>query len=47
MILKQEEKEQIEQDLGDIPDEYLDPLMFTIMKDPVLLPSSGTGDFLN
>ena len=27
-------------DLGDIPDEYLDPIMSEIMKDPVLLPSS-------
>ncbi|KAF9013252.1 ubiquitin elongating factor core-domain-containing protein [Cyathus striatus] len=31
-----------EEDLGEIPDEYLDPLMFTVMKDPVLLPSSRT-----
>eukprot|EP01135_Chromosphaera_perkinsii_P005722 Nk52_evm22s359 gene=Nk52_evmTU22s359 len=30
-----------EEELGDIPDEYLDPLMFTLMKDPVLLPTSG------
>ncbi|KAL0579137.1 Ubiquitin conjugation factor E4 [Marasmius crinis-equi] len=29
-----------EEDLGEIPDEYLDPLMATIMRDPVLLPSS-------
>ncbi|KAF8073720.1 ubiquitin conjugation factor E4 [Lyophyllum atratum] len=27
-------------DLGDIPDEYLDPLMATVMRDPVRLPSS-------
>ncbi|KAF8895484.1 ubiquitin conjugation factor E4 [Infundibulicybe gibba] len=31
-----------EDDLGEIPDEFLDPLMFTVMKDPVLLPSSKT-----
>ncbi|KAF9533152.1 ubiquitin elongating factor core-domain-containing protein [Crepidotus variabilis] len=31
-----------EEDLGEVPDEYLDPLMFTVMKDPVLLPSSKT-----
>ncbi|KAF8903108.1 ubiquitin elongating factor core-domain-containing protein [Gymnopilus junonius] len=29
-----------EDELGDIPDEYLDPLMFSVMKDPVCLPSS-------
>jgi ubiquitin conjugation factor E4 B len=27
--------------LGDIPDEFLDALMFTLMRDPVTLPSSG------
>ncbi|CAN6636321.1 E4 ubiquitin-protein ligase Ufd2p [Trichomonascus vanleenenianus] len=26
--------------LGDIPDEFLDPLMYTLMKEPVILPSS-------
>ncbi|KAJ0846292.1 putative U box domain, Zinc finger, RING/FYVE/PHD-type, ubiquitin conjugation factor E4, core [Helianthus annuus] len=26
--------------LGDIPDEFLDPIQYTIMKDPVILPSS-------
>ncbi|EPQ54429.1 hypothetical protein GLOTRDRAFT_139020 [Gloeophyllum trabeum ATCC 11539] len=31
-----------EEDLGDIPDEFLDPLMFTLMRDPVILPSSRT-----
>ena len=25
---------------GEIPDEFLDPLMFTIMSDPVILPAS-------
>ncbi|KAJ3574715.1 hypothetical protein NP233_g1573 [Leucocoprinus birnbaumii] len=29
-----------EEDLGEVPDEYLDPLMFTLMRDPVQLPSS-------
>ncbi|CEP62538.1 ubiquitin-ubiquitin ligase UFD2 LALA0_S05e07866g [Lachancea lanzarotensis] len=33
-----EEEEDLE--MGDAPDEYLDPLMFTIMKDPVILPAS-------
>ncbi|KAK7048400.1 U-box domain-containing protein [Favolaschia claudopus] len=31
-----------EEDLGEVPDEFLDPLMFTIMRDPVLLPTSRT-----
>ncbi|KAF5338878.1 hypothetical protein D9611_008795 [Ephemerocybe angulata] len=31
---------QAEEDLGEVPDEYLDPLMFSVMKDPVMLPSS-------
>ncbi|KIJ54955.1 hypothetical protein M422DRAFT_153298 [Sphaerobolus stellatus SS14] len=31
---------QAEDDLGDIPDPFLDPLMYTIMRDPVTLPSS-------
>ncbi|ODQ65742.1 hypothetical protein NADFUDRAFT_46380 [Nadsonia fulvescens var. elongata DSM 6958] len=32
----------LEQDLelGDIPDEFLDPLMYTLMENPVILPSS-------
>jgi len=29
-----------EEDLGEVPEEFLDPLMFTVMRDPVLLPSS-------
>ncbi|CAD6888083.1 unnamed protein product [Tilletia controversa] len=29
-----------DEDLGEIPDEYLDPLMATLMKDPVMLPKS-------
>ncbi|CAI5758568.1 unnamed protein product [Candida verbasci] len=33
-----EENEELE--MGDIPEEFLDPLMFTIMEDPVILPSS-------
>lgn len=32
--------EEGEEELGDIPDEFLDPLMFTLMKEPVILPSS-------
>ncbi|KLO08673.1 hypothetical protein SCHPADRAFT_908469 [Schizopora paradoxa] len=29
-----------EEDLGEVPDEFLDPLMYTLMRDPVTLPSS-------
>lgn len=32
--------QQAEEDLGEIPDELLDPIMGSIMEDPVLLPSS-------
>lgn len=35
-----EEDEQAEEDLGEIPDEFLDPLMYTLMEDPVILPAS-------
>ena len=33
---------QEEEDLGDVPDRFLDPLLQTLMTDPVTLPSSGT-----
>ncbi|KAJ1303373.1 hypothetical protein OPQ81_011567 [Rhizoctonia solani] len=29
-----------EEDLGDVPEEFMDPLMYTLMRDPVKLPSS-------
>ena len=32
--------DQAEEDLGEVPDEFLDPLMYTIMEDPVILPTS-------
>ncbi|WBW74100.1 ubiquitin-protein ligase E4 Ufd2 [Schizosaccharomyces osmophilus] len=35
------EEENEEEDMGEAPDHFLDPLMFTIMKDPVILPRSG------
>jgi len=35
-----QEDEAADADLGDIPDEYLDPLMYTLMEDPVMLPVS-------
>merc|ERR1711907_558697 len=34
--------EEAEADLGDVPEEFLDPIMQTLMEDPVLLPTSGT-----
>lgn len=33
-------EDQDEEDLGEIPDEFLDPIMATLMKDPVILPLS-------
>lgn len=30
-----------DEDLGEIPDEYADPLMATVMRNPVRLPTSG------
>lgn len=36
------EFDQNEEDLGEIPDEFLDPLMGEIMVDPVILPASRT-----
>ncbi|VEU23843.1 DEKNAAC104900 [Brettanomyces naardenensis] len=37
---KKREEEEEELEMGDVPDEFLDPLMFTLMKDPVKLPHS-------
>ncbi|KAA6410505.1 MAG: ubiquitin conjugation factor E4 [Lasallia pustulata] len=34
--------ERAEEDLGEVPEEFLDPLMFTLMEDPVILPTSRT-----
>jgi ubiquitin conjugation factor E4 B len=36
------EDEDAEAELGEIPDEFLDPLMYTLMEDPVILPVSRT-----
>ncbi|KAF5104327.1 hypothetical protein DV451_000706 [Geotrichum candidum] len=33
-------EEEEDEEMGDIPDEFLDPLMYTLMKEPVILPSS-------
>lgn len=30
-----------EEELGEVPDEFLDPIFFTLMEDPVLLPTSS------
>ncbi|KAK8158585.1 ubiquitin conjugation factor E4 [Phyllosticta citrichinensis] len=35
-----EAEEEEEADLGEVPDEFLDPLLFEIMTDPVILPKS-------
>jgi len=35
-------EEEGEEELGEIPDEFLDPLLFTLMENPVILPSSKT-----
>ena len=32
--------DQAEEDMGEIPDEFADPIMATLMKDPVILPMS-------
>ncbi|KAJ5281570.1 hypothetical protein N7478_006942 [Penicillium angulare] len=32
--------DQEEEDLGEVPDDFLDPLMYTLMEDPVILPNS-------
>ncbi|CDH50642.1 ubiquitin conjugation factor e4 [Lichtheimia corymbifera JMRC:FSU:9682] len=31
-----------EEELGDVPDEFLDPILSSVMEDPVLLPTSNT-----
>ncbi|CAN8074443.1 unnamed protein product [Agarophyton chilense] len=36
-----EEDNQEEEELGEIPDEFQDPVMSTLMRDPVRLPTSG------
>ncbi|KAJ8320744.1 hypothetical protein KUTeg_002331 [Tegillarca granosa] len=38
------QKQQSEIDFGDIPDEFKDPLMDTLMKEPVILPSGTVMD---
>lgn len=38
-IVEESEKEEL--DLGEVPEEFKDPLMDTLMKDPVKLPTSG------
>lgn len=46
MVERVEELRQLEADeeleFGEIPDEFLDPLMATLMKEPVILPTSKT-----
>jgi len=38
---KRNESTAMEEELGDVPDEFLDPLTFTLMRDPVVLPTSN------
>ena len=35
-------EDQAEEDMGEIPDDFLDPIMATLMEDPVILPVSKT-----
>lgn len=35
-----EEDDKAEEDLGEIPDDFLDPLLATLMEDPIILPKS-------
>jgi ubiquitin conjugation factor E4 B len=37
-----QDDKQEEEELGDAPEEFLDPLMYTLMEDPVILPTSRT-----
>ncbi|CAG5104449.1 Oidioi.mRNA.OKI2018_I69.chr1.g1259.t1.cds [Oikopleura dioica] len=41
VALRHSELQEDEEDFEDAPDEYLDPIMGTLMDDPVLLPLSG------
>jgi hypothetical protein len=36
------EEAALEEELGDAPDEFLDPIMSELMRDPVILPTSNT-----
>ncbi|KAG2731032.1 hypothetical protein G9P44_006181 [Scheffersomyces stipitis] len=38
--IQRQEDEDEEMELGEVPDEFLDPLMYTVMEDPVVLPTS-------
>ncbi|KAK3819761.1 MAG: ubiquitin elongating factor core-domain-containing protein [Benniella sp.] len=38
--VRQQEAED-EEELGEVPEEFLDPLLYTLMEDPVLLPTSN------
>ncbi len=33
-----------DEDLGEIPDEFMDPILSTLMRDPVMLPSGTSVD---
>jgi ubiquitin conjugation factor E4 B len=40
LALAKATEDQAEEDLGDVPDEFLDPIMATLMEEPVILPQS-------
>lgn len=40
VAFKNKEQQELEE-AGDVPEEFLDPLLWTVMKNPVILPSSG------
>ncbi len=39
---KAAEDASLEEELGDVPDDFLDPIQCTLMRDPVILPTSNT-----
>jgi ubiquitin conjugation factor E4 B len=42
IALEQDQKE--DEELGELPEEFTDPVMFSLMEDPVVLPSGVTVD---
>jgi len=41
MLALFEQEKHLQEELGDIPEEFLDPILSTLMVDPVVLPASG------
>jgi len=46
LISKADARRNIEAILGDIPDKFLDPLMYTLMRDPVRLPAANSKEYV-